>query len=186
MRRGFKALAERKAVTARQALGLADDARLDAYEYARHLKVQVTDPKALELSATALHQLLIADAESWSAMTLQDQGTHIIVINSAHAPTRQQADLMHELAHIELEHVAARVEVSKTGVILLSDYSDEQEQEADWLAGALLVPRDGLVQMRARQMSTNAIAGFFRVSEDLCEWRIRMTGVDVQMRRRNR
>ncbi|MDY6948403.1 MAG: ImmA/IrrE family metallo-endopeptidase [Pseudomonadota bacterium] len=186
MRRGFKALTERNAVAARQALGLEPLARLDAFQYAKHLNVHVTEPKALGLSQASLHQLLVEDSDSWSALTLQDQGVSMIVINSAHADTRQQADVMHELAHIELGHAAARVDVSKSGVLLLSEYSDEQEQEADWHAAAFLVPRDGILQMRSRQASTSEIASYYGVSEALCEWRIRMTGVDVQMRRRSR
>jgi Zn-dependent peptidase ImmA (M78 family) len=90
---------------------------------------------------------------------------------------------MHELAHIQLKHTPARVEVSKLGVLLLSDYSDEQEQEADWHAAALLLPRDGLIQMRARSDSASQIAAHYGVSESLCEWRLRMTGADVQIRR---
>ena len=68
-------------------------------------------------------------------------------------------------------------------MLLLSDYSDEQEQEADWLAAALLLPRDGLIQLRSARRSTPEIANLYGVSEALCEWRLRMTGVDVQMRR---
>lgn len=186
MRRGFKALAERKAVAARTALGLSAASPIDAYRYAEHLQVQVTDPKALQLSEQSLRQLLVTDCESWSAMTIQHHGAFMIVINSAHAPTRRQANLMHELAHVELGHAAARVDVSKSGVILLSDYSDEQEQEADWYGAALLLPRDGILEMRSKLASTAAIASYYGVSEALCEWRIRMTGVDVQMRRRGR
>jgi hypothetical protein len=77
----------------------------------------------------------------------------------------------------------ARVEVSETGLLLLSDYSDEQEPEADRLAGALLLPREGLIQLRSARHSTSEIANRYGVSEALCEWRLRMTGVDVQMQR---
>lgn len=90
---------------------------------------------------------------------------------------------MHELAHVQLKHTPARVEVSKLGVLLLSDYSDEQEQEADWHAAAFLLPREGLVEMRARSDSVTQIAAYYGVSESLCAWRLRMTGVDVQIRR---
>jgi Zn-dependent peptidase ImmA (M78 family) len=55
---------------------------------------------------------------------------------------------MHELAHLILKHVPARVDVSKTGLLLLSEYSDQQESEADWLAAAILLPRDALVLHR--------------------------------------
>jgi Zn-dependent peptidase ImmA (M78 family) len=82
-----------------------------------------------------------------------------------------------------LHHAPVRVEVSDSGLLLLSDFSEEQEQEADWLAAAFLLPRDGLIRMRAARKSTAEISEYYGVSEALCEWRLRMTGVDVQMRR---
>ena len=137
----------------------------------------------LGLPARETSQLTIIDGDSWSAMTLQLDGAFAIVLKPAHAITRQRNDLMHELAHIELEHAPARVEVSETGLLLLSDYSDEQEQEADWLAAALLLPREVLIQLRSARRSKSEIANHYGVSDALCEWRLRMTGVDVQMRR---
>jgi Zn-dependent peptidase ImmA (M78 family) len=116
-------------------------------------------------------------------MTIEEQGILGIVLNPAHVITRQRSDLMHELAHVELRHVPVRVEVSKTGLLLLSDYSDDQEQEADWHAAAYLLPREGLLKLRGRGKTTEEIAANYGVSKALCEWRHRMTGVDVQMRR---
>lgn len=183
MRRGFKAQAERSAAAARESLGLSPNAPIDPWSYAAHLNVRVLDFGKLDLPARAVSQLTVVDGDSWSAMTLQVERTFAIVLNPAHQITRQRNDLMHELAHIELRHTPARVEVSQTGLLLLSDYSDEQEQEADWLAAALLLPRDGLVQLRSAHHSAAEIANRYGVSEALCEWRLRMTGVDIQMRR---
>jgi Zn-dependent peptidase ImmA (M78 family) len=118
-------------------------------------------------------------------MTLKMDESFAIVLNPSHAVTRQRSDLEHELSHIELRHVPARVEISETDLLLLSDFSDEQEQEADWLGAALLLPRDALVRLRSERKSTPEIAAHFGVSTALCEWRLRMTGVDVQMRRAN-
>jgi hypothetical protein len=183
VRRGFKAQAERSAAAARLALGLRPHAPLDPWAYASHLKVTILEFGRLGLCAQAVRQLTFVDGDSWSAMTLKVGEAFAIVINPAHAITRQRSDLMHELAHIELRHVPARVEVSDTGLLLLSDFSDEQEQEADWLGAALLLPRDGLVRLRLTGKSTADIATYYGVSVALCEWRLRMTGVDVQMRR---
>ncbi len=183
MRRGFKAQAERSAAAARVALGLAPNARIDPWAYAAYLNVRVLELGNLGLTSQTVRQLTVVDSDSWSAMTLQLDEAFFIVLNPAHAVTRQHADLMHELAHIELRHAPARVEVSETGLLLLSDYSDEQEQEADWLGAALLLPRDGLVRFRSGGKSTIEIANHYGVSEPLCEWRLRMTGVEVQMRR---
>jgi Zn-dependent peptidase ImmA (M78 family) len=183
VRRGFKAQAERTAATARQALGVAACAPLDPWAYAAHLKVNILVFEKLDLPARAARQLTVVDGDSWSAMTIKVNAEFAIVINPAHAITRQRGDLMHELAHIELRHAPTRVEVSNTGLLLLSDFSDEQEQEADWLGAAILLPRNGLVRMRTGRKSTAEIAAYYGVSEALCEWRLRMTGVDVQMRR---
>jgi hypothetical protein len=149
VRRGFKAQAERSAAAARNALHLSINAPIDPWSYADYLKVRVLDFRKLGLATREVSQLTVIDGDSWSAMTLQLNGLFAIVVNPSHALTRQRNDLMHELAHIELRHAPARVEVSENGLLLLSDYSDEQEQEADWLAAALLLPRDALVQSRS-------------------------------------
>ena len=141
------------------------------------------DFSKLELSSGASDQLIKLDAESWSAMTLRQNGSHFIVVNPAHTKARIHNDLMHELAHIELNHEPARVDLSPTKVLLLSDYSDEQEQEADWHAAALLVPRDALIKLRAKGKSVSQIATYFQVSPQLCEWRLNATGVESQLRR---
>jgi Zn-dependent peptidase ImmA (M78 family) len=186
VRHGFKAQSERTAAAARIALGLKSHAPLDPWAYAAHLNVTVLEFGKLGLPARVVRQLTVVDGDSWSAMTLRVDGAFAIVINPAHALTRQRSDLMHELAHIELRHSPVRVEVSATGLLLLSDYSNEQEQEADWLAAAVLLPREGLFRLRSVSKSTAEIATHYGVSESLCEWRLRMTGVDVQMRRAHR
>jgi Zn-dependent peptidase ImmA (M78 family) len=90
---------------------------------------------------------------------------------------------MHELAHIRLGHVATRVDVGPDGILLVSEFSQDDEDEADWLAGALLLPRDALRHLRGLGQSAEDIARHFGVSKQLCEWRLRMTGVDIQLRR---
>ena len=67
--------------------------------------------------------------------------------------------------------------------MLLSEYSDEAESEADWLGGAMLLPRDTLFVKRRSGLSAGEIALEYGTSEQLCEWRLRMTGVDIQLRR---
>lgn len=120
-----------------------------------------------------------------SGLTLGHAGKTMVVLNSAHVRERQCSTLMHELAHIRLGHVPASVRISETGMLLLSDYSDEQEDEADWLMGALLLPRAALLQYRSRGQTLEQIAAAYNVSDDLCRWRLRMTGVDTQLRLRN-
>jgi hypothetical protein len=186
VRRGFKSQAERNSAAARTALGVTLLDPFDPWAYAAHLKVAVLDFHKLGLAPSVVRQLTVADGDSWSAMTIREEQNFGVVLNPSHALTRQKSDLMHELAHIELRHVPARVQVSETGLLLLSDYSEDQEQEADWHAAALLLPRDGLMQFRNGGKSSDQIATHYGVSKQLTEWRLRMTGVDLQLRRSRR
>lgn len=183
MRRGFKAEAERISASAREALGLAPSAPLSPWVYAEHLGVVVLDFDSLDLEASDYDQLVRMDPDSWSGLTLKVGKTYGIVINPAHGAGRQCSSLMHELSHILLKHVPARVEVSTTGLLLLSDYSDDQEDEADWLAAALLLPRESLLRARRSGHDNARISSDFGTSTQLCEWRLRMTGIDTQLRR---
>jgi len=183
VRHGFKAQAERLSAQARQDLGLAPAAPLDPWLYAQHIGVVVLNFDAIDVSADCRSRLLVTDSESWSGMTLREGGVTAIIVNPSHSRGRQASTLMHELAHVILKHVPARVDVSPTSLLLLSDYSEDAEAEADWLAAAMLLPRDVLIGRRRRGKTIAAIAAEFGTSEQLCEWRVRMTGVDVQLRR---
>lgn len=183
MRHGFKAHAERLSAQARQDLGLEPTAPLNPWRYAEHIGVVVLDFDSIDISAACRTRLLITDNESWSGMTLKEGGVTAIIVNPSHSSGRQSSTLMHELAHVILKHVPARVDVSPTGMLLLSDYSEDAEAEADWLAAAMLLPRDVLVRSRRRGDTVSSIASTFGTSDQLCEWRLRMTGVDVQLRR---
>lgn len=181
MRRGFKAAAERLSIAARDSVGLDPMAPLCPWNYAIKLGVMVFDASELDLEPEHAIQLLERDPDSWSGMTLFDEGVHVVVLNSSHPRTRQTATLMHELAHITLEHSPAEVSISTSGLVWLSDYSPDQEDEADWLGGALLLPERALLSLRRRGLSVSSIATTFGVSEALCQWRCRMTGVEKRL-----
>jgi Zn-dependent peptidase ImmA (M78 family) len=184
MRRGFKTRSEEMAATARASLGLHSHAKLCPFIYADRLGIPVIFPADTDLSADHVHQLTVADPDSWSGLTMREDDSYLIVMNPAHPRTRQVNTLMHELSHILLKHLPTRVDVSETGLLLLTDYDLEQEEEADWLAGAVLLPRVVLLALRARERSEAEIADMYGVSRELCAWRIRMTGVDAQVRAR--
>lgn len=183
MRRGFKAEAERLSAGARSELGLGQADRLCPWRYAGHLGVAILDFSKLGLSPKDENQLLEIDPESWSGMTLREGALTAMVLNPSHSAARQCSTLMHEVAHFVLKHVPARVDVSSSGLLLLSDYSEEQEAEADWLGAALLLPRDALLGRRRLGASIADIAEEFGVSTQLCQWRLRMTGIDRQLSR---
>lgn len=184
MRRGFKAWCERVSEEYRRALGIPLHAVLEPEILARHLEVLVWQPKDIPgLSDEVLNQLMVVDSDSWSAVTLRVDDAGVIIVNSAHAATRRRNSLAHEIAHLILEHEPTRIDVSKKGYLLLSSYEGEQEEEADWLAGSLLVPREGLRWAYRSSQDSLVLASRFGVSEQLLQWRLRMTGILVQTKR---
>jgi hypothetical protein len=88
---------------------------------------------------------------------------------------------MHELAHIILGHELASAMLTASGDFVPSTYNQDQEDEAAWLGGTLLLPGPALLWMRRQRLSNDAAATHFGVSPDLLRWRIRMTGIDYQL-----
>lgn len=67
---------------------------------------------------------------------------------------------------------------------MISGYNRQQEDEADWLAGALLLPRVALVKISYDGIDYARHAQEYGVSEDMLRMRLDRTGVSLQMRRR--
>jgi Zn-dependent peptidase ImmA (M78 family) len=88
---------------------------------------------------------------------------------------------MHELAHIILGHELSSATLTDGGHFVPSNYDQDQEDEAAWLGGTLLLPRPALLWMRRQRLSDEEAATHFGVSPDLLRWRIRMTGIDYQL-----
>ncbi len=181
MRRGFKSQSEKISSEVRDQIGLTTLDRLDTKLFLDALGIIVWTPNDVPgLDQCDIDQLTNNDPDSWSGVTIRENEKIAIIINPSHPDTRQANTLMHEWAHLRLRHKPNRVDRSEHGLLLLTDYPAELEEEADWLAGAVLLPRDGLLYHRQHGLSTEAIANHYRVSESLATWRLRMTGVDRQ------
>ena len=184
MRRGFKSWCERAAAEYRQALGVPMDAALDPRSLAEHLSVRVLMPEDVPNVAPAnLRQLREAGQDSWSAVTISQSGVTLVILNSGHPGTRQANSLAHELAHIILNHTSDDTKMSLEGFLFRNGFEEEQEDEANWLAGCLLLPREGLLRAYWRQRSPAVLAQHFGVSQKLVTWRLRMTGITHQATR---
>ncbi|WP_210208041.1 MULTISPECIES: ImmA/IrrE family metallo-endopeptidase [unclassified Rhizobium] len=156
--------------------------RIDAKQFLESLGFVVWSPLEVPgIAADHLNQLTSIDPDSWSGVTIREGGATAVIINNIHPPARQANTMMHEWAHIELRHKPNRVDRSDAGLLLLSDYPAEFEDEADWLAGAILAPRDGLMRFRTSGMTPDEIALHYGISIELTNWRLRMTGIEKQM-----
>lgn len=170
--RGFKSWCERVAVTQRRELNLQPTDSLDARRLATHLDVVVwTADQVPGLDPQYLKVLIKDDPDSWSAVTLCTSSQDLIIVNPVHSEGRLASDIMHELAHIILGHEPARVEVSKDGFLILSTYNKEQEEEAKWLSGCLLLPREALLLIRRRGLNAETAAAHYGVSVPMLTFR---------------
>ena len=183
-RRGFKTLCETVASQKRHALKVPLTGPLDPRIVAKDMGVIVVYIEQVpNLAPGTLEQLTQHDASAWSAVTVCWKNKYLIVMNSAHAPTRQSSSLMHELAHLIIGHKPARLDVTPDGLMILSSYDKQNEEEANWLAAALLLPREALLHMRRRGLSNEETANLYGCSTSMVLFRINTTGVDVQLRR---
>lgn len=187
MRRGFKTQSEQISETLRTKQSLTVFDKFKPKRFLQSLGMIVWTPAEVPgLEAAHLEQLTVTDPDSWSGVAIRMGELTAIIVNSSHPPTRQANTLMHEWAHIELRHKPNRVDRSDGGLLLLSDYPAEFEEEADWLAASVLLPRAGLVRCKSRGMTNDDIADHYGVSAQLTNWRVRMTGVDRQIGARSR
>lgn len=183
MRRGFKAWCERVAGEYRQSVGIPPDAPLDANALAESLGVRVATPDQLPgLPAASITQLTVTEPDSWSAVTVSHGGVRLVILNSGQSVRRRANSLCHELAHILLNHRSDDTQLSRQGFLFRASFNNEQEGEADWLAGCLLVPAEGLLRAYRRMSSSERLAEHFGVSRALIDWRLRMTGVSKRAR----
>lgn len=183
---GFKAEAERISMEVRLELGLSSNDCLPCVDLATHLEIPVialTD--LLDSGADPVWvRLLQGNGAKFSALTVVDGTRRLIVFNQRHPPGRRANSLAHELSHTLLDH-PPRPAIGDGGC---RRWDTEVESEADWLAGALLVPRDGALRWHRDGRSIADGAIHFGVSEALFSWRLNHTGItrQVQSWRRTR
>ncbi|MEG5033540.1 ImmA/IrrE family metallo-endopeptidase [Microcoleus sp. AT3-D2] len=118
---------------------------------------------------------ILCDSDNWSAGIIRKKNPLCIVHNSRHAPTRQESNLMHEFAHVILKHKMVGFD-PKTG---LPQRRPQDEDEAVYLGGCLQIPRRGLLWAVQKKMTVAQIALHFNASEEMVNFRINVSGIDI-------
>ena len=183
--RGFKSWAERTSRSLRQEVGLSLHDPLSPAALAAYLDVTLLTPRDVPgMTSAVLDQLLQDDPGGWSAVSVLQARRAIVIYNPRHSRGRQASDIVHELAHLILGHEPATVVMSQDGSFVMRSYDQVQEDEANWLAWCLLLPREELLRSKRLALSTAEIAETYGVTETLVNFRLRMTGVESQLRAR--
>lgn len=182
--RGFKSWCENTSESLRRKLGKRIHEPLDPFELAKALNVEVWDISTVQgISAETLKHLSSAAGDEWSAVTVYSNDRLIVVLNPRHSEARKASDLMHELAHVIREHAPATM-ISTDYGFMLRTFDKRQEDEADWLSASLLLPRAALTYCKARQIPPEQVLSTYGVSQQMYKYRMGVTGVSRQFRRR--
>ena len=126
-----------------------------------------------------LHEL---QEDAFSAATFRlAEGRRVVVYNPLHSPGRTRSNQAHELAHISLGHTLRTIE--QLGEMSFVTCDVEQEEEADWLGGCLLLPRPLLLKAAYDGKTAAQIADEHGTSEAMARFRLNASGVLVQVGR---
>lgn len=178
LRRGFKAEAERLAKEIWGGIGLDPGDPLDALSLAKHVGCDVRSAADI-VDIAKLKELQRIQDDAFFACTFKlPNERHAIVYNALMADTRINSDVAHEVAHIVLKHRLSRLQ--RIGEVAFHSCDSQQEEEARWLSGCLLLPRFAIAHDLRKRLSHSTIADNRRLSLEMVEYRARVTGVARQ------
>jgi hypothetical protein len=179
VKRGFKSECESIATAVRAEMGLAAHAPLDSRVLAEHLGIPLHPLSALDgdgLVAAVRH--VRANSAVLSAVTIfpdWPRRRRLVIFNDTNSQARQNSDVAHELAHGLLMHEPRCAIVNGC-----RDYASADEDEAAWLAGCLLVPREAAVVVAMVGTPMGVAAVNFGVSTQMMTYRVNSTGARKQ------
>jgi Zn-dependent peptidase ImmA (M78 family) len=183
LRRGFKTEANDIASEVRSELQLSPTAPFDPRALATHLEIPIVPLSDFSQQIPdAVRYFRRGHAGEFSAVTVFADTARLIVYNDAHAAVRQASDLSHELSHALLFH-EPKPALNALGC---RDWDEDAEDEADFLAGVLLVSEKAAIQVVKRGLTLAAAAEQYGVSVPLMRWRINTTGARVRVARARR
>ena len=184
LRRGFKAEAERIAIDIWKEMDLSPGDSMSAVNLAKHIGCIVKSADEL-VDKAKLHRLKLIQDDAFFACTFKIPGNrHAIVFNPLMKAKRRNSDIAHEVSHILLDHRLSRLE--RLGEVAFLSCDKQQEEEAAWLSGCLLLPRPALVHDFSRGMTSTTISDRRNLSTSMIDYRVRVTGVKRQIAARRR
>lgn len=141
---------------------------------ARHLGIPTIPLSRLSehISEESLNYFVSGEPEAFSGTTVHRGSARLVLYNDAHTDARCHSTVAHELSHALLWHPPHA---------LANDSGERNrdavmEEEANWLAGALLVPKAAAMRVVFHKTPVNVAALHYMVSEQMMTYRLRVTG----------
>lgn len=179
-RRGFKKEATDIATEIRVELQLTQMAPLDPWALAEHLEIPVLTLSSMRDAVPgSVHYFSIENSSEFSAMTVFCGTRRVILYNDSHSKGRQASDIAHELSHGLLLH-PLRPALNENGC---RNWNDTVEDEAQWLAGVLLISEEAALSIARKGLSLEEAATFYGVSQPMVRWRLGVTGAHKRITR---
>lgn len=172
MRRGFKAEANRIALRIRDQLDLRPIDPLNPFDVCDHFEIEVRPLSHLGREA---NHFLNQGKSKFSAVTVPCGMKRAIVHNDMHVTPRQHSNLMHELAHGFLGHQPCQA-FDCDGE---REYDSGIEEEANFLAGFLLIPNEAAWHIVKTGLVSSATS-IYEVSRPMLDWRLQVSGSRIR------
>ena len=177
---GFKAKAERISEHYRKHLNINPSEPLLADILTSFLDIHVKELNLVEnISSLTVSDILDGFGSAFSAVTLfcPANNRFMIVHNHSHSQERKESNLMHECAHIILEH--SMEEFDNSNGFNLRNYNKVQEAEAKYLGHCLQLPAKALTKYYIYNGHTKeSISEKFMASLEVVNYRIRVCGTE--------
>jgi hypothetical protein len=171
----FKKWCEHEGIRWRRTLGLYAYDPLPAKRLAAHLDIPIVDPTELDGLDEQTLKVLFAEDAGWSALALPvGEKKHWIIYNPTHATVRYESSVMHELAHLILDHQPIHFDML-VNAVPIREYRKVDERSADYLGGCLQITTTGLDWAFQRNMTHIEIAHHFGASVQMVRFRCNMT-----------
>lgn len=170
-RHGFKAEAERIALKIRLKLGISATDQIDLEN-----ACQLFDIRLLRMTDSDCDVSLFCgnNNDKFSAMTVRAGLETGILHNDTHHPYRQRSNISHELAHCFLGHAGCTI-LNDNGT---RNYNSEIEDEASYLGGALLLPKEAALHILVNGLKSQA-QQLYGVSRPMLDYRLRISGAQT-------
>lgn len=153
---------------------------LDAFDLIEDV-IGVIPHTDLELAPSITQYFSGSRAARWSGMCVPCPEGHLVVFNAAHPETRVRATLMEEFFHLRLGHPPTVIRIA--GDRGKRDFDAWKEGDAYGSGAAALVPYRALRTMLNDGMTVTQIAKHFHVSEQLVDFRVRVSKLGTRRKR---
>jgi hypothetical protein len=175
---GFKTKAENLAIQYREELNRSKFDPLNAFALAEHLDIPIfTVDEAFKGSEDHPSYLQMSDTSKFNALWMPNEdGERIVIHNSNHSAKRQQSNLMHELAHIILNHAIPEDFAKVCMLYNLHYYNKKQEEEAKFLGACLQLTKPSILWAKKENWSLTKVSDYYSASIEMVNFRFNIIG----------